>query len=188
MVFAVRSQVPPLKKYLRELLVTSSDFDSASLLCYFPDMAIEVPSPAFESGGAIPKQYTGEGRDISPPLIWTGVPEGTKEIALICDDPEAPRAEPWVHWVVYKIPTNVTGFDEGSTQGGALEGKNDFGTPGYGGPLPPKGHGVHHYHFKVYTLDAELEAAAGLTKDQLLEAMEGHILDEGELVGTYERK
>jgi Raf kinase inhibitor-like YbhB/YbcL family protein len=151
-------------------------------------MAIQVSSPAFEPGGAIPEKYTGEGRDVSPPLIWEGLPEGTKEIALICDDAHAPTPKPWVHWVVYKIPASVAGFREGSTQGGALEGNNDFGTLSYSGPMPPKGHGIHHYHFKVYALDAELEVAAGLAKDQLLEAMEGHVLDEGELLGTDERK
>jgi Raf kinase inhibitor-like YbhB/YbcL family protein len=150
-------------------------------------MDVRVSSPAFEPGGAIPKKHTGEGPDVSPALTWAGLPEGTKEIALICDDPDAPTPKPWVHWVVYKIPADLTGFPEGNAQG-ALEGENDFGRTGYGGPMPPEGHGVHHYHFKVYALDAELEAAAGLTKDQLLEAMEGHILAEGELIGTYERK
>ncbi len=150
-------------------------------------MAIQVTSSAFEPGGAIPRKHTGEGQDVSPALTWTGLPEGTREIALICDDPDAPRPEPFVHWVVYKIPADRTGFPEGSTQG-ALEGQNDFGQTGYGGPMPPRGHGVHHYHFKVYALDTELEVGAGLTKDQLLEAMEGHVLDEGELVGTYERR
>jgi Raf kinase inhibitor-like YbhB/YbcL family protein len=157
-------------------------------LCYLFVMAIEVSSPAFEPGGAIPQKYTGEGRDVSPPLIWEGLPDETKEIALICDDPDAPTPNPWVHWVVYKIRADVMGFREGSTQGEVLEGKNDFGTLGYGGPMPPRGHGVHHYYFKVYALDVELEVAAGLTKEQLLEAIEGHVLDEGELVGIYERK
>ena len=150
-------------------------------------MTIEVSSPAFEPGGPIPRKYAGEGQDVSPTLSWSGLPEETKEIALICDDPDAPRPKPWVHWVVYKIPADRAGLPEGSVQG-AIEGENDFGVTGYGGPMPPKGHGVHHYHFKVYALDTELEAAAGLTKDQLLEAMEGHVLAEGELVGTYERK
>jgi Raf kinase inhibitor-like YbhB/YbcL family protein len=150
-------------------------------------MAIEVSSPAFESGGVIPTKYTGEGQDVSPALNWSGLPEGTREIALICDDPDAPRPDPWVHWVVYKIPANRTGLPEGDTEG-ALEGSNDFGGTGYGGPMPPIGHGVHHYYFKVYALEIELEAAASLTKDQLLEVIEGHVLDEGELVGTYERK
>jgi Raf kinase inhibitor-like YbhB/YbcL family protein len=150
-------------------------------------MAIEVSSPAFEPGGAIPRKHTGEGEDVSPALTWTGVPDETKEIALICDDPDAPTPAPWVHWVVYKIPADRTGLPEGDTQG-ALEGKNDFGGTGYGGPMPPRGHGVHRYHFKVYALDTELEVAAGLTKERLLKAMEGHVLAEGELIGTYERK
>ena len=149
-------------------------------------MTIEVSSPAFESDTIIPKKYTGEGHDISPPLKWSGLPEGTKEIAIICDDPDAPTQKPFIHWVLYKIPADQTGLTEGATEG-ALEGKNDFGRRGYGGCMPPRGHGVHHYHFKVYALDTEVDATAGLSKDELLAAMEGHILDEGELVGTYER-
>ena len=150
-------------------------------------MGIELSSPAFEPGTSIPRKHTGEGQDVSPALSWSALPEGTKEIALICDDPDAPRAEPWVHWVVYKIPAERTGLPEGGAQE-ALEGNNDFGGQGYGGPMPPRSHGVHHYHFKIYALDAELEAVTGLTKDRLLEAIEGHILDEGELIGTYERR
>jgi Raf kinase inhibitor-like YbhB/YbcL family protein len=149
-------------------------------------VAIELSSPAFEAGATIPKKHTGEGQDVSPPLQWSGLPQSTKEIAIICDDPDAPTQKPFVHWVVYKIPADRTGFPEGGT-GGALEGTNDFGGRGYGGCMPPRGHGVHHYHFKVYALDTELDAPAGLSKDELLAAMEGHILDEGELVGTYER-
>ena len=149
--------------------------------------AIEVSSSAFEPGGAIPQKYTGEGQNISPPLQWSGLPEGTRELALICDDPDAPRPTPFVHWVVYKIPANLRGFPEGSTQG-AVEGINDASRTGYSGPMPPVGGGIHHYHFRVYALDAELGAAGGLTKDQLLEVMEGHILAEGELIGTYERR
>jgi Raf kinase inhibitor-like YbhB/YbcL family protein len=156
-------------------------------LWYLLGMAIEVASPVFDQGGAIPAKHTGVGQDLSPALNWYGLPEGTREIALVCEDPDAPRPEPWVHWVLYKIPADHTGVPEGDTEG-ALEGENDFGRRGYGGPLPPKGHGVHHYHFKVYALDIKLEAAVGLTKDQLLEAMEGYVLDEGELVGTYERE
>ena len=118
---------------------------------------------------------------------WTGLPAQTREIALICDDPDAPTAEPFVHWVIYKIPGDRTSLSEGNPQG-ALEGENDFGGRGYNGCMPPEGHGVHHYHFKVYALDSELEAEAGLSKARLLEEMEGHVLDEGELIGTYERK
>jgi Raf kinase inhibitor-like YbhB/YbcL family protein len=149
-------------------------------------MAIEVASPVFDQGGAIPAKHTGVGQDLSPALNWYGLPEGTREIALVCEDPDAPRPEPWVHWVLYKIPADHTGVPEGDTEG-ALEGENDFGRRGYGGPLPPKGHGVHHYHFKVYALDTELDAPMGLSKDELLAAMRGSILDQGELVGTYER-
>ena len=149
-------------------------------------MVIRVSSPAFEPGGTIPAKHTGEGQDVSPPLEWSGLPEGTKEVALICDDPDAPTHRPFVHWVVYKIPADQTGLPEGGAEE-ALEGRNDFGATGYGGCMPPRGHGVHHHHFKVYALDAELDADPGLSKDELLAAIQGHVLDEGELVGTYTR-
>lgn len=155
-------------------------------LWYLVSMAIGVSSPAFEAGGTIPRRHTGEGEDVSPPLEWSGLPEGTRELALICDDPDAPMPEPFVHWVLYKIPANKSGLSEGSAEG-ALEGRNSFGKVGYGGPMPPEGHGTHHYHFKVYALETQLDATPGLSKDQLLAAMEGHVLAEGELVGTYER-
>lgn len=150
-------------------------------------MPINVTSPAFPPGGPIPKKHTGEGPDVSPALAWSGVPEGAKELALICDDPDAPRPKPWVHWVVCAIPAGKTGLPEGSA-GGAAEGVNDFGRKGYGGPMPPRGHGVHHYHFRLYALDAPVGPGLGATKEQLLAAMKGHVLDEGEVVGTYERK
>jgi hypothetical protein len=149
-------------------------------------VTIEVSSSAFESGATIPKRHTGEGEDLSPPLKWSSLPQGTKEIAIITDDTDAPTQKPFVHWVAYKIPPDRRELPEGSTEG-ALEGKNDFGEVGYDGCMPPRGHGVHHYHFKVYALDTELDAPAGLSKDELLGAMEGHVLDAGELVGTYER-
>jgi Raf kinase inhibitor-like YbhB/YbcL family protein len=148
-------------------------------------MIIQVSSHAFEPGGAIPREYTGEGRDVSPPLAWSGLPEGARELALVCDDPDAPR--PFVHWVLYKIPAERSGLPEGSV-GAALEGKNDFGGTGYRGPMPPRGHGTHRYRFRLYALDAELEVVAGLTRDELLRAIEGHVLAEGELVATYERR
>ena len=149
-------------------------------------VTIEVSSPAFEDGATIPKRYTGEGEDVSPPLKWGSLPHGTKEIALICEDPDAPTRKPFVHWVAYKFPADRKGLLEGSAEG-ALEGINDFGEVGYDGCMPPRGHGVHHYHFKLYALDTELDAPAGLSKDELLAAIEGHVLGEGELVGTYER-
>jgi Raf kinase inhibitor-like YbhB/YbcL family protein len=108
-------------------------------------------------------------------------------MALICDDPDAPTPEPWVHWILYKIPPTLSGLKEGD-KGGGVEGKNSFEKIGYGGPMPPRGHGMHHYHFKLYALDQPLGLGAGLSKDQLLAAMKGHVLAQGELIGTYERK
>jgi Raf kinase inhibitor-like YbhB/YbcL family protein len=158
-------------------------------------MAIKITSAAFEAGGPIPAKHTSEGADVSPLLSWTGTPGATKELALICDDPDAPQPTPWVHWVIYKIPAATASLPEGVATGerlaspaGAVQGKNSWGTIGYQGPEPPKGHGVHHYHFRIYALDTALDAKPGLDKDQLLAAMEGHILATGEVVGTYERK
>jgi Raf kinase inhibitor-like YbhB/YbcL family protein len=160
-------------------------------------MTIQVSSPAFAQGHVIPKKHTGEGADVSPPLSWSNLPEKTKELALICDDPDAPGSEPWVHWVIYKIPADAKGLPEGVPRRsrlkepvGAVQGKNswsDGDVIGYRGPLPPPGHGVHHYHFKLYALDAPLGAEPGLEKRALLEKMEGHVLAEGELMGTYQR-
>ena len=150
-------------------------------------MALRILSAAFEPGGAIPRQHTGEGKDSSPPLSWSGAPAGTRELALICDDPDAPTPKPWVHWVLYKLPASTTGLAAGSG-GGGLEGRNDFGRAGYGGPMPPRGHGVHRYRFKLYALKEPLALAAGATKEQLLDAMKGRVLAEAELVGAYERR
>lgn len=156
---------------------------------------MKITSPAFEPNQPIPRRYTGEGPDESPELAWSDAPQGTAEFALIVDDPDAPRPEPWVHWVLYKIPANATrlapGVEKTGTPqepAGVLQGKNSFGKLGYGGPMPPPGHGVHHYHFKLYALKAPLKAAAGMTKEELLAAIKGHVLAEAELIGTYERK
>lgn len=153
-----------------------------------------IQSTAFGPHEPIPRQFTGEGADLSPQLTWSDVPAGTKELALICDDPDAPRPEPWVHWVIYRIPPEADGLPENVPQtdtvsqpAGAVQGENSWGRTGYGGPLPPPGSGVHHYHFKLYALDTTLDAGPGLTKDDLLSAMQGHILAEAELVGTYRR-
>jgi Raf kinase inhibitor-like YbhB/YbcL family protein len=131
---------------------------------------------------------------VSPALAWSGVPAGARELALIVDDPDASRSQPWVHWVLYKIPAGADGLDEGAgspdgtgAPAGSLQGTNDFGSYGYGGPAPPRGHGTHHYHFKVYALDVPLDVAPGTDKAALLAAMEGHVLAQGELIGTYER-
>jgi len=161
------------------------------------DRAFTLSSRAFAADGRIPAVHAHppEGDDVSPPLAWSGEPAGTRHFALIADDPDAPRREPWVHWVLYGIPAGVHELPQGASKGagrvaepaGVLEGKNDFGDLGWGGPLPPRGHGTHHYHFKLYALDAELELGPGATKADLLTAMAGHVLAEAEVVGTYER-
>jgi hypothetical protein len=126
------------------------------------------------------------------------VPAGARELALICDDPDAPTPQPWVHWVIYGIAADVRALPEGIPKDpqltkpiGARQGKNSWdsgATIGYRGPMPPPGHGTHHYHFKLYALDKRLELASSATKEQLLAAMKGHVLGEAELIGTYERK
>ena len=158
-------------------------------------MAIKITSSAFASDQPISRKYTGEGQDISPPLSWENLPAGTKQIALICDDPDAPRPEPWVHWVIYAIPPDTAGLPEGvppepklQNPSGAMQGRNTFGKIGYGGPMPPPSHGVHHYHFKLYALSKPLALQPGVEKSALLAAMQGVILAQGELIGTYERK
>jgi Raf kinase inhibitor-like YbhB/YbcL family protein len=157
-------------------------------------MSIGITSGAFEADRSIPTKFTDDGSDVSPALAWSGLPKGTKELALIVDDPDAPRAEPWIHWVLYKLPPTVTGLPEAvpadrklAQLGGALQGRNDFKKIGYGGPAPPKGHGTHHYRFHLYALDHALQLEPGVDNKSLVAAMSGHILDEGVLVGTYER-
>lgn len=153
-------------------------------------MKIKVESTAFTEGGMIPKKYACEGQDLSPPISWSGIPEAAKSIALIVDDPDAPMGT-WVHWVVYNLPANITGLPEGvPTQkvlsNGGRQGTTDFHRIGYGGPCPPGG--THRYFFKVYALDTGINLDAGATKAQLLKAMEGHLLAEGELMGRYQRR
>jgi Raf kinase inhibitor-like YbhB/YbcL family protein len=160
-------------------------------------MTIQITSTAFTEGQAIPRKYTGEGADLSPPLTWSGVPEGTKELVLICDDPDAPTAEPWVHWVIYKIPAGANGLKEGIPRKtrlldppAALQGKNSWpgsNNIGYRGPMPPPGHGTHRYYFKLYALEAKLSVEAGMDKKSLLQDIQGHVLAEGQLMGTYAR-
>jgi hypothetical protein len=160
-------------------------------------MSLTIRSEVFTHGQRIPKRHTGDGEDVSPKLSWEGIPPGTKELALVCDDPDAPTPEPWVHWLIYRIAPATTELAEGippkarlDVPAGALQGRNSWSsgrTIGYRGPAPPPGHGVHHYHFKLYALDTMLDASPSLDKRALLRAMEGHILAQAELVGTYER-
>ena len=152
-------------------------------------MAITVTSTVFEEGGMIPKQYTCDGADISPPLSWSGVPEETGSLALVADDPDAP-AGTWVHWVLFNIPADTSELAANVAldqilAGGTRNGVNDFDRFGYGGPCPPGG--THRYFFKLYALDSMLDLSGRVTKDNLLGAMEGHILAEGQLMGKYRR-
>jgi Raf kinase inhibitor-like YbhB/YbcL family protein len=158
---------------------------------------ILLTSTAFADGEPIPRDHTGEGDDLSPLMTWTGLPPGTKSLALVCDDPDAPTPRPWVHWVIYNIPADAGGLPEGlprderlSAPEGALQGKNSWPSDnvGYRGPMPPPGSGRHRYDFKLYALDAmlNLEPAAA-TKESLEQAMRGRVLGQGQLVGTYER-
>jgi Raf kinase inhibitor-like YbhB/YbcL family protein len=152
-------------------------------------MALVITSSAFSEGQAIPNRYTCDGPDVSPDLAWSGVPETAASLALICDDPDAPMGM-WVHWVLFNIPADADGLSaeipsDAILENGARHGKNDFGKLGYGGPCPPGG--THRYFFKLYALDTQVELDSGSTKDQLLEAMEGHILAEGQLMGIYSR-
>jgi len=150
-------------------------------------MDINITSSAFEEGGLIPPKYTCDGDDISPPLQWDAGPEATKSIALISDDPDAPMGT-WVHWVLFNLPPDTTHLHENIPPeeilpNGARQGISDFGRIGYGGPCPPSG--THRYFFKIYTLDTELDLVAGAAKSDLINAMEGHILAEGQLMGKY---
>lgn len=158
-------------------------------------MPITLTSPAFAPGTSLPRRHTGDGEDLSPALAWSGQPPETRELAIIVDDPDAPSPQPWVHWVIARIPATETGIAEGvppkpsaSFPAGSLQGKNSWGTVGYRGPAPPRGHGVHHYHFRLYALNAPVKVSAGFDKAGLLRAMNGHILAEADLSGTYERK
>ena len=152
-------------------------------------MAVQITSSAFSNGGMIPKRYTCDGTDVSPDLAWTGIPEGTRSLALICDDPDAPVGT-WVHWVLFNIPPDETKLTadvgpEASLGSGAIHGTNDFRRLGYGGPCPPGG--THRYYFKLYALDTRLDLQSGATKAQVEDAMKGHILAEGRLMGKYKR-
>ena len=156
-------------------------------------MTMKVTSSAFQQGGSIPSQYTCEGKDVSPPLSWSGAGSNAKTFALIVDDPDAPDpAKPqrvYVHWVVYNIPAGTSSLPENASKTGmpkgAVQGKNDWGKPEYGGPCPPIGR--HRYFFKLYALDTELTGLKAATKADIERAVKGHVVDSGELMGTYQK-
>jgi Raf kinase inhibitor-like YbhB/YbcL family protein len=153
-------------------------------------MALSITSPAFDHEGEIPRKHTCEADDVAPALEWAGVPDGTKSLALIVDDPDAPDPRAprmvWVHWVLYDIPASAFGLPEGGAlPPGAREGENDWHRTGYGGPCPPIGR--HRYFFKLFALDTELGDLGSPSKAALLDAMKGHVLAEAQLVGTYQK-
>ena len=153
---------------------------------------MELSSPAFTNGGDIPSRYTCEGQDTAPPLAWSGLPEGTRSLALVVDDPDAPDpAHPqrtWVHWVLYDIPPTAAGLPEGGRPlpEGTLEGLNDWKRSGYGGPCPPIGR--HRSFFKLYALDQRLADQRQPSQAALEKAMQGHVLAQAQLQGTYQKR
>ena len=147
-------------------------------------MSLELTSDAFANGQSIPAKYTCTGRNISPALAWGNPPAGTQSFALIMDDPDAP-AGTWVHWILFNIPADTRSLQENVDTSGLSVGKNSWGNLSYGGPCPPSG--THRYFFKFYALDATLSLSPGATKEQLLKTMEGHILAQTELMGTFSK-
>jgi Raf kinase inhibitor-like YbhB/YbcL family protein len=152
------------------------------ILSWVADFALQ--SSAFEPGRSIPRRHSCEGEDLSPPLSWSGAPEGTRSLALVVDDPDAP-AGTFTHWLGWALNPAAQGLDEG--EAAPVEGRNDFGTSGYRGPCPPPGHGPHRYSFRLHALDSDLDLRPGAGKRELERGLEGHTLAVAELVGTYER-
>ena len=154
---------------------------------------MKLTSPAFHHNGAMPARFTCDGHDLSPELNWSDLPVGTKSLALIVDDPDAPDPRAprmtWVHWVLYNLPPSATGLPEAvasaALPAGTVEGLNDWGRTGYGGPCPPVGR--HRYFHKLYALDIVLPNLGKPTKAALEKAMQGHVLAQAELIGTYQR-
>jgi hypothetical protein len=146
-----------------------------------------IKSPAFAPQGRIEKKFAGDGGNQSPPLEWSGAPRGTREFALVCHDPDAPMPHGFTHWVVYGIPVSVTKLSEAQKSDIFTPGVNDARRHGYMGPYPPSGHGVHHYYFWIYALGKELGLKRGLNREQLLDAISDHLLEQARIVGTYER-
>jgi Raf kinase inhibitor-like YbhB/YbcL family protein len=155
-----------------------------------PGMAFSLSSPSFPNGGSIPKKLTCDGADVSPELSWTQPPAGTRSLALVADDPDAPGGT-WTHWVVFDLPRSTHGLPEAMSKieelpGGGRQGRNDFGKIGYGGPCPPSGQ-AHRYFFRLYALDRLLGLKSGSSKQELEQAMKGHILGNAEWMGKYQR-
>jgi Raf kinase inhibitor-like YbhB/YbcL family protein len=152
------------------------------ILSWVADFALQ--SSAFEQGGPIPRRHSCEGENLSPPLSWSGVPGGTRSLALVVDDPDAPGGT-FTHWLGWALDAGAEGLGEG--EAAPVEGRNDFGTSGYRGPCPPPGHGRHRYSFRLYALDSDPDLRPGAGKGELERTLEGHTLAAAELIGTYER-
>lgn len=154
--------------------------------------AFKIESTIFRNGDNIPEKFTADGENISPPLTWANVPHGTKELVLICEDPDSVGTRPFVHWILYKIPANLNNVEAGMPQKAKsathefLQGKNSAGMLGYYGPKPPATSGAHRYYFKLYALDEKLNVPEGLSKAELLEAMRSHVIGETEFMGKYQ--
>src|SRR5947208_12660108 len=144
---------------------------------------LRISSPAFDGHGRIPERHTGDGDDVSPPLEWSGVPDGTKGFAVVVHDPDAPLVDGFTHWVAYGISGDAKGLAEGGDD--AVQGVNSLGNRGYNGPAPPPGHGTHHYYFWVYALDEDLDLEPGLDRRALLDRIEDHVIEQARLIGTY---
>ncbi len=179
------------------LVAAAIAFANATSLAAQSPATFIVESPAMQTGVTMPRYYSPDGRNVSPPLAWRGLPEGTRQLAVLCQDHGAGRPPPWVHWVIYNIPSSATGLPEGipfdpsepvpEAIAGATQGNNSWGLPMYRGPAPP-GTSVHHYHFAVFALDSELDLPPGLTRNELLDAIEGHVIGLGSMVPLYSRQ
>ena len=179
------------------LVLCATLLAGAALTAQTTPQPMVVASPTLKADETMPRDYTPDGRNLSPPLTWSNVPAATVEFAVVCEDPDAGNPPPFVHWVIYKIPASATGLPEGipidpaaampSEITGAIQGVSGFRRAIYRGPAPPPGK-PHHYHFVVYALDANLGLKPGLTRADLLAAIDGHVIGRGELVSIYERK
>ena len=166
-------------------------FNDPRLAC---DSRLAIEADGLTQGGPLPLRYTKDGGDASPPIRWSGVPDTARELVLLCEDPDAPLPTPFVHWVVYRISPAWGSLPEGLAKDAipdaptfVLQGKNTTRKPGYTGAAPPLGHGAHRYHFQLFALDEPIRLEAGATRDEVVRAMEGHVVAKGELVATYER-
>ena len=182
------------KKHIQSALIISicsSCILSATAIAKDETSQIEVSSESFTTGGTIPREYTADGKDISPQLSWSDPPAGTKSLALTCEDPDAP-AGTWFHWIIFNISPETKKLKENMEKtknpgGGIAQGANDFNKIGYNGPSPPKGP-VHHYNFKLFALNSKLKLKPGCSKEEFYKAIKGKILGEGKVTGIYQRK